>query len=73
MPPLREGQSAPTPRGLDRIERIMFVGGVLAFAFIMLAFGAPLAGELYLPVVAVWIVGGLVFVWWFDRHLRNSR
>lgn len=58
--------------GLDRIEIILFVFGVLAFAFLMIAFGEPLAGSLYLPVVAVWIVAGLGFVWWFDRRLARA-
>jgi hypothetical protein len=58
--------------GLDRIEIILFVFGVLAFAFLMIAFGAPLAGSLYLPVVALWIVAGLGFIWWFDRRLARA-
>ena len=62
-------QKPPPARGLDRTEILIFVFGVLAMAFIMLAFGQPLAGETYLPIVAVWIVGGLAFIWWFHRHL----
>jgi hypothetical protein len=58
---------------LDRIEIVIFVFGVLAMAFIMLAFGQPLAGELYLPVVALWVVGGLAFIWWFHRHLGGLK
>jgi hypothetical protein len=65
-------EPAPPARGLDRIEIALFVFGVLAMAFIMLAFGQPLAGETYLPIVALWIVSGLGFVWWFHRHLRGS-
>ena len=65
--PTRE--PSPPARGLDRIEIALFVFGVFAMAFIMLAFGQPLAGETYLPVVAVWTVGGLGFIWWFHRHL----
>jgi hypothetical protein len=65
-------KSSPESRGLDRVELAIFVFGVLAMAFIMLAFGQPLAGETYLPVVAVWVVGGLGFIWWFDRHLAGS-
>jgi nitrate reductase NapE component len=61
----------PPPRGLDRIEIILFVFGVLAMAVIMLSFGQPLAGETYLPVVAVWLMGGLGFIWWFHRHLAS--
>ncbi len=59
------------PRGLDRIEMVLFVFGVLGMAFVMLAFGQPLAGETYLPVVALWVVGGLGFIWWFHRHLAS--
>jgi len=62
-------QKPPSTRGLDRTEIVIFVFGVLAMAFIMLAFGQPLAGESYLPIVAVWVVGGLGFIWWFHRHL----
>jgi hypothetical protein len=51
----------------------IFVFGVLAIAFIMLAFGQPLAGESYLPIVAVWVVGGLAFIWWFHRHLGGLK
>jgi hypothetical protein len=58
-------------RGLDRLEVILFVSGILAFAFLMLMFGQPLAGELYLPVIVIWIVGGLGFVWWFNRRLKH--
>ena len=66
-------QKAPPARGLDRVEIVLFVFGVLAMAFIMLAFGQPLAGEAYLPVVAVWVVGGLAFIWWFHRHLGGLK
>ena len=66
-------QKAPRARGLDRVEIAIFVFGVLAMAFIMLAFGQPLAGESYLPIVAVWIVGGLAFIWWFHRHLGGMK
>ena len=59
--------------GLDRTEMAIFVFGVLAIAFIMLAFGQPLAGESYLPIVAVWVVGGLAFIWWFHRHLGGLK
>jgi len=67
--PTRE--PSPPARGLDWIEIALFVFGVFAMAFIMLAFGQPLAGETYLPVVAVWVVGGLGFIWWFHRHLAG--
>jgi hypothetical protein len=60
----------PRPAGgLARTEVALFVGGVFAFAFLMLVFGTGLPGEVYLPVVGGWIVAGLSFVWWFDRHL----
>ena len=58
-------------RGLERIEIVLFVFGVFAMAFIMLAFGQAVAGESYWPVVAVWLVGGFGFIWWFDRPLRR--
>lgn len=69
MPTLKPSQPAG---GLDRIEIALFVFGVVAMAFMMLAFGQPLAGETYVPVVAVWVVGGLGFIWWFHRHLVAS-
>jgi hypothetical protein len=59
------------PRGLDRVEVLLFAFGVIAFALLMLIFGQPLVGELYLPVVAGWIISGLTFIWWFDRHLAH--
>jgi uncharacterized membrane protein len=55
--------------GLDRIEIVMFVFGVLAFAFLMLALGD---GQYVLPLVALWIVAGLGFIWWFDRRLART-
>jgi nitrate reductase NapE component len=64
MPP-----QEPTARGLDRIEIALFAFGVFAIALLMVAFGQPLGGETYLPAVAVWVVGGLGFIWWFHRHL----
>ena len=67
----------PPGGGLHRIEAILFVGGVFAFAFLMLVFGTGLDPAVYLPLVAGWIIAGLTFVWWFDRHLaarpRNSK
>ena len=60
------------PHGLDRVEVILFVFGVLAFALLMVAFGQPLAPDLYLPLVVAWITGGLLFIWWFDRHLARA-
>jgi hypothetical protein len=59
-------------RGLDRMERGLFVFGVLAFAFLMIAFGQPLAPDLYLTLVVAWIAGGLLFIWWFDRRLAGA-
>jgi hypothetical protein len=64
-------EPAGPARGLDRIEIVLFVFGVLAMAFFMLAFGQALAVDSYWPVVAVWLVGGLGFIYWFDRHLRR--
>ena len=64
--------SGEGPRGLDRMERGLFVFGVLAFAFLMIVFGQPLAPDLYLPLVAAWISGGLLFIWWFDRRLAGG-
>jgi hypothetical protein len=48
------------------------VFGVLAFAFLMVTFGQPLAPDLYLPLVVAWVTGGLMFIWWFDRHLARA-
>jgi hypothetical protein len=64
---------SPTPpaHGLDRIEKLLFLFGVLAFAVLMLAFGQPLGSATSLPIVAIWIVGGLGFIWWFDRHMAH--
>jgi hypothetical protein len=59
-------------RGLARAEVALFSFGVLAFAFLMIAFGEPLAGPLYLPVVVGWIVAGFTFIWWFDRFLARA-
>jgi hypothetical protein len=51
---------------------MLFEGGVIAFAILMLIFGAgSLPGEVYLPVVGLWLLSGSAFVWWFDRHLRG--
>jgi hypothetical protein len=58
--------------GLARTEMMLFGFGVLAFALLMLIFGEPLAGALYLPVVGGWIVAGFTFIWWFDRHLARA-
>jgi hypothetical protein len=66
-----EREPAGPARGLDRIEIVLFVFGVFAMAFIMLSFGQALPAESYWPVVAVWLVGGLGFIYWFDRHLRR--
>lgn len=62
----------PRPRGLDKVEVILFVFGIAMFALLMLAFGEPLAGSFYLPIVALWVIGGLAFIWWFDRHLARQ-
>jgi hypothetical protein len=51
------------------MERGLFVFGVLAFAFLMIVFGQPLAPDLYLPLVVAWISGGLMFIWWFDHRV----
>lgn len=64
-----QSEPAPPARGLDRVEIVLFAFGVFAIALLMVAFGQPLAGETYLPVVGVWVVGGLGFIWWFHRHL----
>jgi hypothetical protein len=58
-------------RGLGRIEIALFVFGVLAFAFLMLALGDALTATYMLPVIGLWVVGGLGFIWWFDRHLAR--
>lgn len=64
------GESAPAG-GLDRVERVLLLFGVVGFAVLMLAFGQPLAGEAYLPLVAGWLIAGVTFVWWLDRHLST--
>ena len=61
----------PPPRGLARIEILLFLFGVFAFAFLMLVFSQPLPAEVYLPLVAGWIVAGVTFVWWFHRFLSR--
>jgi hypothetical protein len=53
------------------VERILFLFGVVAFALLMLAFGQPLAGEAYLPLVVAWLIAGVTFVWWFDKFLSR--
>jgi hypothetical protein len=58
--------------GLARAEVGLFAFGVLAFAFLMVVFGEPLAGALYLPVVVGWIVAGFTFIWWFNRFLARA-
>jgi nitrate reductase NapE component len=65
-------EPVPPVHGLDRVEIVLFAFGVFAIALLMVAFGQPLAGETYLPVVGVWVVGGLGFIWWFHRHLAAS-
>jgi hypothetical protein len=68
----RRPPSAPPPsNGLDRVEVVLFLFGVAAFAVLMLAFGQPLVGSDYLPLVAAWIVAGVTFVWWFHRFLSR--
>jgi hypothetical protein len=60
------------PAGLDKVERILFVFGVLAFGFLLLVFGQPLVGSVNLAlVVGLWIVVGLGFIWGFDRYLAS--
>ncbi len=49
----------------------LFLFGVFAFAVLMLAFGQPLAGEVYLPLVAAWIIAGVAFVWLFHKFLSR--
>jgi hypothetical protein len=67
-----EPPEAPPSRGLDRIEKLLFLFGVVAFALLMLAFGQ--VGDIApLPLAAAWIVLGVGFIWWFDRHLARRR
>lgn len=58
--------------GLQRTEIALFVGGILAFAFLMLVFGTGLDASVYLPLIGGWIVAGLTFVWAFDRYLARA-
>ena len=67
----RMRETPPPVRGLDRTELLMFLFGILGFAVLMLAFGHDLAPDTYLPVVGLWVVGGVGFVWWFDRYLSR--
>jgi hypothetical protein len=67
-----EPPAAPPTGGLDRIEKLLFLFGVFAFAILLLAFGH--VGDIApLPLVAGWIVIGVGFIWWFDRHLAHRR
>jgi len=67
-----EPPAAPPSRGLDRVEKLLFLFGVLAFALLMLAFGQ--VGDISpAPLAAVWIAIGVGFIWWFDRHLAHRR
>jgi hypothetical protein len=66
----RRPRSTPS-HGLDRVEVVLFLFGVVAFAVLMLAFGQLLAGSAYLPIVAAWIIGGVTFVWWFDKFMSR--
>jgi len=54
---------------VDRIEIGLFVFGILAFAFLIFALGDP---QYALPVIGLWIVAGLSFLWWFNRRLMRS-
>jgi hypothetical protein len=67
-------QPVPTPpaRGLDRVEKILFLLGIGAFALLMLLFGEPFGEGGDLPIVILWIVCGVVFVWWLDRRLART-
>jgi hypothetical protein len=67
-----EPSAAPPSGGLDRIEKLLFLFGVFAFALLMLAFGQ--GGDIApAPLAAAWIVIGVGFIWWFDRHLAQRR
>ena len=67
-----EPRAAPPTHGLDRIEKALFLFGVFAFALLLLAFGQ--GGDISpLPIAAVWVVVGVGFVWWLDRHLAQRR
>ena len=67
-----EPPAVPPTGGLDRIEKLLFLFGVFAFAFLILAFGQ--VGEIAsLPVVVAWVLIGVGFIWWFDRHLTHPR
>jgi hypothetical protein len=37
----------------------------------MLLFGEPFGEGGDLPVVIGWIIVGIGFIWWFDRHLAG--
>jgi hypothetical protein len=70
--PRRSPKAPPPPSpGLDRVEVVLFVFGVVAFAVLMVAFAQPLNASDYLPLVVAWIVAGVTFVWWFHRFLSR--
>jgi hypothetical protein len=67
--PTTNGQR--TTAGLDRLELVLFVGGVLLVAAFMAIFLQPLSDPLGLLVLVAWLVGGLAYVAWFDRDLAK--
>ena len=69
---MAEPPAVPPSGGLDRIEKLLFLFGVFAFALLMLAFGQ--VGDIApVPLAGAWIVIGVSFIWWFDRHLAHRR
>lgn len=64
---------APPSQGLDRTEKLLFLFGVVCFGLLMLLFGQPLGAATTLPIVVAWVIAGVGFVWWFDRHLAHRR
>jgi hypothetical protein len=58
--------------GLDRTERLLFLFGILGFGLLMLLFGEPFGEGGDLPVVILWIVSGIGFIWWLDRRIARD-
>jgi hypothetical protein len=65
--PNNRGASA----GLDQIELVLFVGGVLVIGLFMALFLQPLSDPIGLIVLAGWLIGGLAYVRWLHQDLAR--
>jgi hypothetical protein len=65
----------PAATGLDRLELILFVGGVLLIGFFMAMFLQPLSDPVGLLILVAWLLGGLAYIGWLNRDLakRSAR